>query len=181
MRHICFGILAFGIVSCADINKSGQLERIDALNATLDSIETIYNENKIDTISVISNRAWQVENRIKQNYVSDTINMELGKKMDAFKLMRKQLTPMSKSGTTVFNGIAEEREKLKELYNDIENGNGKRDKYDEYIAFESGKVEQIRAVFHEFLDTRSLVLTTYDEFYDELNEFSLSLMNKKEQ
>ncbi|MCH2223936.1 MAG: hypothetical protein MK066_04135 [Crocinitomicaceae bacterium] len=179
---IIVGIIALLVfTSCADLEKSAQLERISALETSLDSIQTTFNEFKIDSISSMSLQAYAVENRIKTYYVCDTINMALGRKMDAYKVMRKKFTPMGKGGTAITKGIEEERIKLTSLATDIKNGSGKRNKYNEYIDFEKEKVSQIRSLLNEYMENREYCLKTFDELHEELETFSLELRDKGEQ
>ena len=104
--------------------------------------------------------------------------MEFGRKMDAFKVMRRTLKPLRKSITLIPESIESERLKLKELKADIENGDGKREKYAEYITFEEVKVSQLRILLNEYIETRETSLNTYNDLYDELNDFSMSLLKK---
>ncbi|MFT5779518.1 MAG: hypothetical protein ACI837_002477 [Crocinitomicaceae bacterium] len=178
MKIFFVAFIGLSLVSCIDLEKSDQLARIDAMNATLDSIETVFNDNQIDSLAVIKLNAYSVENRIKNNYNSDTINMELGRKMDAFKVMRKNLTPLSKAITGINSGLEEERSKLIELKTDIDNSNGERDKYEEHLLFEEAKVDQMCALITDYVLTKNISLATYEEIYVELNEFSMSLLKK---
>lgn len=181
MKQLLVGFLGISglfLTSCMDLETSKQLERITSMNQSIDSIETVFNEQKLDSIATISLNAYGVENRIKNNYRSDTINMELGRKMDAFKVMRKSLKPLGKSASIIPNSIEEERQKLKELQQDIENGNGQREKYEEYVRFEEEKVGQLRTLLNDYVDTKESALKTYNELYEELNSFSMSLLKK---
>lgn len=172
-------MLGLLLVSCVDLKKTDQLAKIDAMSKTVDSIEVVFNEHKLDTLAVISNNAFGVENRIKQNYVSDTINMEFGRKMDRFKIMRKNFPSLGKGMSSIKRGLEQERGDLKKLRDDIENGNGEREKYDEFVTFEQKKVDQLRALLTEYVDTKVVAIETYNELYDELNDFSMSLLEKK--
>jgi hypothetical protein len=179
---IIVGVIALLLfTACADIEKSGQLEQISNLETTLDSIQTTFDEIKIDSISKMSLKAYGVENRIKTYYVSDTIDMALGKKMDAYKVMRKKFSPMGKGATAIKKGLEEEKLKLQALTTDIENGNGKRDKYDEFIVFETEKVNQLRALLNEYSENRDYCLKTFNELHEELDAFSMELSKKGEQ
>ncbi len=175
------GIIGFGLISltsCMDIEASQHLDRIAELNQTVDSVETVFNEHKMDSIGAISLNAYTIENRVKRNYQADTIDMELGRKMDAFKLMRKSLKSLGTAQSSIPVSIEEERTKLKELKNDIENGDGEREKYAEYVAFEENKVDQLRVLLKDYVTTKESVVSTYKELHDELNNFSLSLLEQ---
>ncbi len=180
MRFVLFSLLGLLLFSCSDIQKTDQLAKIDALNKSVDSLESIYLENRIDSIPKWSNTAYMVENRIKNNYVADTIDMELGRKMDAYKVMRKKFTPLSKTMNAIRTGIGEERTALETLRTDIDEGSGERDKYDEYIVFEAQKVEQLKALSTDFLEMRSYCYETFEKHHFELNSFSMSLLDKSE-
>ncbi|MDG1333007.1 MAG: hypothetical protein P8P74_11805 [Crocinitomicaceae bacterium] len=172
------GICVLFLSSCMDLKTSEQLETIESMNQTIDSLEIVFNENKLDSVAKVSLSAYGVENRIKNNYNSDTINMELGRKMDAFKVMRRNFKPMGKALTTIPATIDEERAKLKELKTDIENGNNEREKYDEFITFEQDKVDQLKTLVSEYVEIKNTSMKTYNELYTELNDFSMSLLKK---
>lgn len=181
MRAFITAILVLGalfLTSCMDLETSTRLERIEAMERTIDSVEVVFKEHKLDSMSVLSIRAYDVENRIKKNYIADTIDMELARKMDAFKVMRRSFNPMGKAMSSIPTSIIEEREKLAQLKTDIENGDGKREKYDEYLIYEESKVGQLRTLLKDYVDTKTTALKTYDELYVELNDFSKSLLKK---
>lgn len=181
MRGLLIGSVGMCVLflsSCMDLKTSEQLETIESMNQTIDSLETVFNKNKLDSVAKISLNAYGVENRIKNNYNSDTINMEFGRKMDAFKVMRRNLKPLGKALSTIPTSIDEERAKLKELQADIENGNGKREKYAEFISFEKNKVEQLKTLVSEYVEIKDNSLKTYNDLYTELNDFSMSLLKQ---
>ncbi len=176
---VVFSVIAILFTSCSDLNKKDQLTKIDEMNESLDSIKTVLLENKIDTIAQLMFAASQVEQRIKTNYVSDTINMELAKKMNAFKVSRKRLRPLGKSYNEINHGVNEEKEALRLLRSDIENGSGERSKYDDYVMFEASKVHQLRMLLKDYVSSKSKTMRELHKLYPEMNEFSLSLVNKK--
>ena len=72
--------LLFTLFSCSDFHKKEQLEKIQLSQRNLSDIEKELKINKIDTISKIRLATNEVELRIKNNLVLDTINLVLGKK-----------------------------------------------------------------------------------------------------
>lgn len=162
------------------MEKSAQLDQIDAMSATLDSIDVVFAAHNFDSLGIITQNAYAVEKRVKTYYVADTINLVLGRKMDAFKVMRKELSPLGKAISALKSGLAEERASLEALIGDIEKSDGEREKYDEFILFEQAKVDQLTALITDYVATKISVTTTYDTYYDELNAFSMGLMNKEE-
>jgi len=166
--------------ACTDVQKPRQLATIEALNHSLDSIKTVITENRLDSALQYSQMAQGVELRIKNHYFADTIDLELGKKMDAYKVMRRKFQPLGMDYTNILKGTEEIKESLRELKHDIENGDGNRDKYDEYILFEKAKFDQINALCSDYVNTRNETMATFNQLHRELNAFSFELVKKAE-
>ena len=173
-----FFFVAIALASCTDLDKGKQIKKIEEMNSSLDSIQKVLFEHEIDTIAALRVATNAVELRIKNNYYSDTIDMELGKKMDAYKVMRRSLGPLGRSYTTIRKGVIDEKETLKNLRSDIESGNGDRSKYNEYVQFEEGKVEQLRKLLREYVTEKEKTMTTFNKLHRELDDFSMSLVEK---
>ncbi len=179
MNRIFIAIGLIGLIaSCSDLKKGEYLKDLESMNTTLDSISIVLKENQIDTLHAVIGAAMQMELRIKNNYYADTIDMELGKKMDAFKRMRKTLPGLGRLSSTIDAGVDEQKKSLVLLRDDIEKGNGDRKKYGEYVEFEQQKVAQLRSLIREYVDGKQSAMTTFNELYPELNAFSMSLLNK---
>lgn len=179
MKKLIFALVLFSIYSCADIDKRKHLEAIEKMNKSLDSIQTVLLENEIDTIAALGVATNSVELRIKNNYDADTIDMELGRKMDAYKLMRRTLAPLGRSFYMIKTSVIEEKSTLEKLKTDIEKGNGERKKFPEYIKFEEAKVQQLRILLKEYVIKKNETMKTFHELHEVLDAFSMSLLNKK--
>lgn len=175
---ISFALAASLFVGCTDVKKIEQIERIDSLSASVDSISQVYSENKIDTVRNISMSIYGVQNRIKNNYVSDTINFALGVKMGQHKWMKKKFKVVGKNGKVLDSGLVQMKTDLEDLRYDIDNGYGDRAKYDEHIGHESNKVRQLKAICNEYVLLKDSCMSIYNNVHDELNEFSMSLIKK---
>jgi len=178
MKYLILSLLAFSLFSCADLNKGKQLKAIVTMQTSLDSIQKVLLKNEIDTIAAFGVATNTVELRIKNHYYADTIDMALGKKMDAYKKMRRTIGPLGKSFNTIKTGVIAEKETLKKLQSDIENGYGERQKFPEYIEFEKAKVEQLRILLKEYVDQKIKTMAVFHELHDELDAFSRSLVEK---
>jgi hypothetical protein len=170
--------LLYTFTCCSDLKKKEHMDAIDSMTVTLDSIGIVLKANQIDTLHGIIGAAMQVELRIKNNYYADTIDMELGKKMDAFKRMRKGLPGLGNLYSEINTGVQEQKESLLLLKNDIEKGNGERKKYGEYIVFEQQKTNQLRSLIREYVAGKEKTMSVFNELYPELNAFSMLLLNK---
>jgi hypothetical protein len=197
-----FILFAFALLlaSCGDLEKSKHLKAIASMEKSLDSMHTVLKENRLDTLAGIQIAANALLTRFKTYYVTDTIDMELGKKMNQFKRIMKSIKPKKGRGAkkntgdseiiiadrsigngfaVVHNGLKAEEETLITLKRDIENGNGRRDKYAEYIKFEQQKVYQLQQLLKAYVDHKNKTIKDFNEIYAELNAFSLKLMEKK--
>ena len=85
---ILFAVLSL-LFSCSDLQRKEHLAAIKGMRTSLDSLEKVLQDNQIDTLAGLITATMSLELRIKNNYESDTINMEFGRKMDAFKRARK--------------------------------------------------------------------------------------------
>jgi len=166
------------LFSCADLKKDEQLTRISKLEKTLATIEHERVKNQIDTLTALKISTNAVEIRIKTYLVLDTIDLVLGKKMDAYKIMRRNFKPLGKQNSQLKSAISEERKTLKDLRVDIDNGSGSRDKYESYILFEKNKIKQLQILLDEHMRLKNETLHTYRELHDELNQLSLALLRK---
>ncbi|MEN9972182.1 MAG: hypothetical protein RIS20_529 [Bacteroidota bacterium] len=166
------------LFSCSDLKKDEQLKRISKLEQRLSVIEQTRIKNEIDTLSALKSTTNSVEIRLKKYLVLDTINLVLGKKIDAYKIMRRNLNPLWKQNSQLKTAIREEQRTLKALSADIENGSGSRDKYESYILFEKNKISQVDVLLKEYLRLKLETLETYHKLHAELNQLSLDLLRK---
>lgn len=169
------GLILLISVSCSDLDKDEQIKSVLELKKQVATIKQEFERIKIDSISDLKLSTYEVERRIKQNYFSDTINLEFGQKMDDFKRMRRMLGPISKEEGRLKSSISEELTQLKKLHSDISNGYGKRESYNEYIQFEKNKVSQIKVLFDEYVKLRAQFLGLYNRLNEELSDYSQSL------
>lgn len=176
--HIMLISIGFFLVSCADLKKDDQMKRIGQLKQRIDQIEQKRKANEIDTLTAMKVSTNAVEIRIKTYLILDTINLVLGKKMDAYKIMRRNLKPLGKQNSQLKNALKEEAQVLKSLKLDINNGSGSREKYESYILFEKNKINQIQVLLDEYLKLKRETLKTYHELHPELNQFSIELIRK---
>jgi hypothetical protein len=167
------------LISCQDLKKEEQLKQVNSLIASSDSIQKTFVKNANDSIGKIITAVMDVELRIKNNYFSDTIDKNLARKVNTYKMIRKKLKPLGKRYTQIPEGCKEELIALNQLKKDIENGAGERGKYDEFIKFERNKVEQLRKLLEEFTNTQNEAISNFNKYHQEMYDFSISLLNKK--
>lgn len=176
MKKIIFSFIAIvSLTSCSDLQKKDQLAEIESMNLSLDSLDAVLIEKTIDSLSAMTLTTTGVELRIKNFYKVDTIDLEFGKKMDAYKVMRRNLSAFGKQQSKLKQSIVEERENLNNLSTDITNGSGEKDKYNEYLEFEQQNVATIRVLASDFTFLHDTVMSTYNQLHDEINAYSFKL------
>ena len=178
MRFLSFIGLTILLSSCSDFSKGEQLESIAQLNKTVDSIETVLIENKIEDLEEISLDAETVTSRIKENLNSDTLDLKLAKKIDAYMSMYRSIGNYKKIYSKLKLFTKEEKITLNKLQKDIENGDVHRKKYGEYVLFEGKKVKQLTGVLNHYVKGRKKAIDTSLTYHDSLYEFAFELITE---
>lgn len=175
LRNLVFLIII--TISCSDFSKKEQINKVNKLEKELGKLEQDLMANKIDTLSGLRSAINSVEIRIKNNLYLDTINMAFGKKMDDYKRMRRSLGPIGKSFEQLKMGVIEEKEALKNLKLDIQNGEGERNLYDQHITFESTKIKQLNTLLISYKGSKSEAMEAFRRLHKELDSLSMTLIN----
>jgi len=181
MKNIFFlSLFSVLFASCVDLKKEQLVKNVSRLNTKLEQIEARSKDSRMDSISDIKINTIQTELRIKQNLHLDTININLAKQLDAYKVMRKSIKPLMQQYLQLRTVIKEEKQVLKRLAKDIQEGRGARDRYAEYIRFERQKVNQIVELSREFQRSKAVFFQDYQRLYPPVEAFSYSLLQKKQ-
>jgi hypothetical protein len=187
---ILLGVFFLTLLSCTDLERKEQLKQIARMKQSVDSLQKNLETNRIDTLSGLRTAVMNLELRIRNNYTADTINLELGKKMAQYKTVKKFFKREKGEGAkneslnnqtlgtaylVVKNGLLQEQKTLDLLKSDIENGNGERNRYNEYVQFEQNKVKQLTILLEDYKKHKDKVLKMFFEVYNELDPFVKSL------
>ncbi len=175
MKFFIFFSIVFMLISCADIHKGSELDSINQMNKTVDSINTVAIENKFEQLNQMINQAKEVEQRIITNYASDTIEYELGVKLDQYRTVLNSFDPLKKAYSEIMSGCKDENLDLKNLKDDIENGNGNRAKYEEYIRLETLKIKQLHQLLSDYINKKKEIEKIFRETQVDVSNFSWQL------
>jgi hypothetical protein len=178
-RFYIIPLLFFLLFGC-NTNNDDQIQRIQSLSQSLDSLERTLIKNEIDTLAALGIATNAVELRIKNNYNLDSIDYAFGKKMDQYKVMRRSLGPLGKNYIEIKKGINEERSTLKNLSNDVSNNIGTQNENETYIKFEHEKVNQLKTLLNAYLTEKNKTMTTFHKLHKELDSFSMELLKKNQ-
>jgi hypothetical protein len=166
--------------ACVDFKRDQLLRKVAKMDRNLLVLVGKLKDDRMNDIASIKLNTIQTELRVKQNLHLDTIDMELAKKLDAYKVMRRSIKPMLQQYLKVKEGIKEEKRVLKQLRKDINEGRGERNRYAEYIRFERQKVSQLSSLTTEFLRAKEQFFKDYALLYPPIEAFSRTLLQKKQ-
>lgn len=179
MKSFVLMISIFGLlVSCSDLDKQEQLKSVKKELTRLQLLSKKIEDKRLNDVATFRINTMQTELKIKQNLYLDTINLELARQLDAFKIMRRSIKPVVKQRQQLKKGINEEKKVLESLYQDIEQGRGERNRYDEFILFEHNKVEQLTALTADYMRAKSKLYNEYYRLYPPVNALANELVAK---
>lgn len=156
-------LIFMGLFSCQDSNKKQFLEEINQMQAQLNEFDSLANKHRVDTLNLIINEIKQRTKEVAEVYSPDTIDYEIAEMMNAYKESRKALSSNSGNLAKVRQSIPEVRLALENLAHDIEHGIGPREKYEEFILFEGGKLHQIEEILNYYIETKEKYMQMYQE------------------
>ena len=197
-RSLLFIILLIMILisSCTNREQEKQSKQVTMLIFTRDSLETVYAQNRFDSLNYWRLEASNIEITIKRNYVANKVDNKLSAKMNRFKSMQEIIDAESELGG---EGEYEEEEKemtlgrrmmllnrafqkvksgLDNLRTDLKNNVLEEAQAKTYIQAESIKVKKIENQLTQYLFIKNTELKEYIQLCKELRAFADSLTKK---
>ena len=185
MKQIVFFIL-LGLIfgACKSHTLKKQEQEVSAMIQKVDTIKNDLFRNKIDSVVELRLLASTLMIRIKENYISDKVDMNFGRKVDEFRELQMLFEKEKEEGKQTLPGeysllnkmILEEEKSLKLLKSDIENIRGEKAKYREYIKYEQRKVNMISEMFNHYFTRKTKYIP---RFYKEYKELDSIIANKE--
>ena len=176
MKFLLFISVLITFFSCSDLNKGEQLKAIENIQKSIDSVETVLIETSFDEVDRYFKDAKIVQSRIKENYNSDTISMDLAIKFDKYKNLVLKTPILQKSYFKIVKDTESFKTSVSKLYLDIENGNGNRAEYDKYISDELQNIKLLRELLVKYNTERKYLIENYQLLHDEVYNFSFDLI-----
>ncbi len=171
MKILLLFIPLLFLFSCQDREKRLFLEELDALTSKLDSMETVARENGIDTLNVLIEYIKTNTKEVANHYYTDTVDYEIANMMNTYKETRKAFAKNSGNLAKARQAIPEVKESIANLSHDIHHGVGERDKYEEFVAFERGKVTQIKEILTYYMETKDKYTALFIETDQQVLDF----------
>ena len=161
--------------ACSDFNRPNQLEKIEHLENQLEELKTVFD---YDSMELIVKEIQRVESRLLMYFETDTLQLDLIKKLDNYKRVKPSLLFVLENKNRVIDTRIQRIESLSKLKFDIENGVGRRDKYDQNIQFEKEEMDKYQ-IFVNYCDsTTSYSFKTFNILQNDVLGFTLRLEEK---
>jgi hypothetical protein len=158
-----------GLISCSDINKSEQLERLVNIDNTLDSVLVVLSDNTIDEDGAIVNKSRILNMRVKETNL-DTISMNFAVQLDQYNRAVRDILPLQTKHKAIEKNTLTEKNAVEALIDDVNSASGKRNMYDEYINYEENNMSTIMTALQEFIQRREKVMSTYSDLHSVIDE-----------
>lgn len=180
MKPILFiSLFILLICSCESSEKIKQIEQLTKMIEQTDSLNRIFEKNKMDSVVEYQLAANTCMLRLKNNYKPDKVDMDFGHKVNEFKELQmlfikekeENKRTLSDQAMVISNSIREEKQALNNLKMDIEGGKGNQEKYNEFITFEQSKVNTIKVLLEQYLIRKNKYLPRFRKSVKELNDF----------
>lgn len=163
------------LVACHDVKKQQQLDEVNRLIGLADSIGKVWEMERTDPVEDILPEVREVEEKIRKDFGSDTISVEMGQKLEDYKMISKGLAYYLSNDDALRFGPRQVKLTLNALKHDIEAASGDRSKYAQDIAFEKNKVDQLNVLLKSCVETKSKCVNSYQHLHTEIKAFSESL------
>jgi hypothetical protein len=165
--------------SCESAEKVKQMERLTKMIEQTDSLNRVFQKNKMDSIVEYQIAANTIMIRLKNNYKPTKVDMVFGEKVNEFKELQmlfvkekeENKRTLTDQGMVISNSLREEKQALYNLKMDIEIGRGDKKKYDEFITFEQNKVNTIKVLLEQYLIRKNKYLPRFRKSLKELNDY----------
>ena len=145
------------------------MDRLDKMTTSLDESYDLLKNNEIEEASEMTEISYDLVDGIK-GLENRTIKLEIALTFDRFKLMFDELPLVIANYDELLETAEVEKKVLTKLKKDINAGNGKRHKYDDYLAFEQEKVAKLKEAIALYVERKTAVTTTYNELHNRINE-----------
>jgi hypothetical protein len=164
-----------GLYSCGnDEITTKQITQLTSIDRQIDSMQTILNEFDFDAIFHYSKEMADDKKAIKTNYHSDSVEVQLGRKVNRFNRIRKQFGKAASQGKMFHTKLEVQKTQTNKLLNDIKLGAGHKEKYQDYINLE---IKNMQVLTEEFAELNKTTTRNLKE-YKEINPFIKSFIEE---
>jgi hypothetical protein len=154
--------------SCLDAEKKAHFRDIDSMVSTLDSLEKAFNAMPNDSFSIVKSNAAAIEKDVKTYFMEDTVDHQFARKMNRLRGIRKGSDFIAMRRSFLDTIFVFQKEQLRILREDIDNGAGKRDEYHSYIDEEKKNMGVIESSFNDYKKRYDAMRSEYYDIEDDI-------------
>lgn len=166
----------FVFVACHDVQKHKQIDHVSELQLITSKIKQQLKKIDIEKWSKTLRSTQSTRDIIRSNYsTDDTISLEFAQKLEDYKAIEKNLVHFEKEIMELQKALLMEENALKALQTDIQNSQGNRNAYSKNIALEKKRVTDLENYFHDWIETKTKCVNSYQDLHPEILKFTESL------
>ena len=172
LRYSVLFSLILYLVSCVDLSKNNQISELSNLSKRVDNIQQEFELLKKDTISEIIYAMNETSEKIKANIGEDTLTVQIARNLDAYKKIYRKLTSIEAYDEKFLFGSQEIKNSIEKLTTDIQKGSGDREKYDEFLRFETSKVVALEKLLKDVKKLQNESIETFQKIHPAITSFA---------
>lgn len=167
---------SISLVSCDPAKEfATEIKTIDSCIAELDTLDQLYKGIEFDSLSFMLAHINENEELLKNNYKSDTINLELGVLMNNCKGVRKSMKNIEGNRKSLADEIAALNVQFKNLKADILNGALDKEQIAEYLLEERQALATLDNSFMSFYENQRMQSQVYYYAVPKVDEYIKTL------
>lgn len=179
MRICSFLLIAFTFTFCSDLNKTKQMEQLQRISSSLDSIKLVLKntgkQSLLDSFTSGKKALSDLTPLIKLDTITDIEASQIA----AFSTNLEELSNLITVYDELLIQLKTEKKTVNSLNKDIAQGYGQRHKYNSFISFERKKMKKIIRHIEEFIEMKGKVIEQIGENSLILKEMYLAQLSKK--
>jgi len=150
-------------LSCSDIKKGRQLESVHLISKTIDSLQSKWDKEDQTKIDSFIHTCSSKIDSIAILYQSQELALNEATQLDLFKNANNDFVELKKIHDFFPYILSEKKQAILSLQKDINNGSGRREKYDQYIAFEQQELTTIIQQLDNYIKIKQRCLNNFDQ------------------
>ncbi len=181
MKLVMSVVLLVGLISCVDVSRSEKRDKIEQISKDLQRSNELFGAELMDSLDTAIALGKETKLAIKESFGDDTLSLERALQIDAytrciveFEHIQQQIPFIQRNSKAIQNALTA-------LKTDIEQEAGNRSKYDDQLKLEEEKVMTLQTKVDSILRVKNDGLKSFYELHNKLSEFSLKLVEKKEE
>jgi len=142
-------ILPITLLSCDPAKQfETEIGQIDSCLVKLDSLEKLNDGMNFDSLRLMITHIENNENWFRNNYMPDTLDMNLSIQMNESKGIRKAISVIAKDGALYGEELNAIKHQLLDLKDDVENGLFSKEQIKEYLDVEMADLDIVTLAFN---------------------------------